>query len=380
MKTASGKLGFGASRLPYTLRRGKASIDGAMLDGMVDRFMAGGFNYFDVAQTYCEGACEGAIRRSLVERYPRESFVLADKLPTMTLRSAEDADRIFAAQLAECGVEHFDRYIIHCATAAFCERAEQYRCFDFVERKRREGKVGATGFSYHDSPELLDWLLKLHPEVDFVQLQLSYIDWDDSPIQARRCYEVVRRHGKQIVAMCPLKGGILAEVPREVEQMMRDIHPQSTPAEWAMRYVASLEGVTTVLSGMSSVEQVVENVDFMRHAEPLNEAERAVLEKAVRIICRSTPVQCTRCGYCLPVCPEKIDIPALIALYNEDVANSHAGADGRAVRYRLATEGSGKASECTECRRCEQSCPQHLRIVDALQNISSLFECECETA
>ncbi len=379
MKTANGKFGFGMARLPFEQRRGgRVSIDTAMLDEMVDRFIAGGFNYFDVARTYCGGACEAAVRRSLVERYPRESFILADKLPTPLLKSAEDAERIFAEQLADCGVEWFDRYIIHCATAAMCERAEQYRCFDFVERKKKEGKVQATGFSYHDSPELLDWLLKLHPEVDFVQLQISYMDWDDSPIQARRCYEIARRHGKQIVAMSPLKGGLLAGVPREVESMMRDVRPDASPAEWAMRYVASLEGVTTVLSGMSTVDEVAATCNFMRHAEPLNDAEHAIVEKAARLILRATPVQCTKCGYCVPGCPEKIDIPTLLSLFNSETANAGAGHDGRAEQYRMATDGRGKASDCTACGRCEASCPQHLHIIDALRKTAPVYECECE--
>ncbi len=380
MKTPKGKLGFGTARLPYERKRGgQASIDAAMLDGMVDAFMDGGFNWFDVAHTYCEGACEDAVRRSLVERHPRESFILTDKLPTMILQTEGDAERIFAGQLEACGVGYFDNYMVHCATAAFCEHAEKLHLFDFVERKKREGKVQATGFSYHDSPELLDWLLKMHPEIDFVQLQISYLDWEDSPIQARRCYETARRHGKPVVAMCPLKGGLLADVPRDVERMFREECPDSTPAEWAMRYVASLEGVVCVLSGMSSLEQVQTNCAFMRHIEPLNSVGHAIIDKAVRSICRNTPIQCTGCGYCLPVCPEKIGIPDLLSLYNKDVADNHAGSAARSMRYASVTEGGGKASDCTGCRRCEEACPQHIRIVDALQNVSSLFECECIT-
>lgn len=369
-----GKLGFGTMRLPLTDPADPASIDIGQLSRMVDIFLQRGFTYFDTAYTYHEGHCEGALRRALVERYPREAYSLTDKLPTLIIEREDQQEAIFAEQLGRCGVEWFDRYLVHCATAAFYAKAEELHSLDFALRKKSEGRVRQVGFSYHDTPELLDEILTKYPGVDFVQLQISYIDWEHTPIQARRCYETARRRGKPVVVMCPLKGGLLADIPAAAERLMHELDPQSTPTCWALRYAASPEGVETVLSGMSSVEQMERNTSCMEHFEPLDARERAMLERVTDIVRRAEPVQCTSCGYCVPTCPQNIPIPDDLRLFNADTEARHEGFDARRASYESAADGRGRASDCIECRNCERACPQHIEIVDWLRRVSERFE------
>ena len=372
------KLGFGGMRLPLADPKNSASIDHAELVRMVDRFLGEGFDYFDTAWTYLDGHGETALRRALVERHPRTSYRLADKLPTLLIEAADQQERIFAEQLTRCGVDYFDRYIVHCATAAFYERAERFGSFDFALRLRDEGRVREAGFSYHDSPELLDAILTRYPTIDFVQLQISYIDWLHTPIQARACYETARRHGKPVVAMCPLKGGMLADLPAEAARLLRYMRPEWRPAAWALRYVASLEGVERVLSGMGSLAELEANMAALDPFEPLTEAELAAVERAAEIICRAVPIQCTGCGYCEPVCPRRIPIPADLKLYNAQHGAGGRGTAERMAAYEAAAAGRGRASECLGCRNCERACPQHLRIAEWLKRVAVRFEQPCE--
>lgn len=368
------KLGFGGMRLPLCNPSDRASIDEAELGRMVDRFLERGFDCFDTATTYHDGHAEAALRRTLVDRYPRRRFRLTEKLPTMLVESARQQEAIFEEQLARCGVDYFDRYLIHCATAAFCERAERLGSFDFALAKRREGRIGAVGFSFHDTPERLEELLTRHPEVDFVQLQVSYLDWEHSPIRARACCETARRHGKPIVAMCPLKGGLLAELPREAASLLRYLRPEWRPATWALRFAASVEGVTEVLSGMSSLRQLEENLEAFDPFEPLGEAEHAAVERVAELVCRAKPIQCTGCGYCLPVCPQRIPIPDDLHLYNAQAEAGGEGLQERIAAYEAAAAAHARASACIACGRCEASCPQQLRIVDWLRRVADRFE------
>ena len=347
------KLGFGTLRLPLKTRKGTTRIDLGTLEQMVDTFLEHGFGYFDTAPMYAGGAGEEALRRTLVERYPRSAFRLVDKLPTLQLSSAGEQARCVEAQLRRCGVDRFDRYLVHCATAAFWERAEKLGSFGFVRRLREEGVVGKAGFSFHDSPELLEEILDHHPWVDFVQLQINYMDWERPPISARRCYEVAARHGKPVVAMCPLKGGLLARLPQAVRQRLSLLRPEASPAEWAMRFVASLPAVETVLSGLSSMEELNRNIALMEHLVPLDTDQRQLLDEAARLDERLTPIQCTRCGYCLEVCPKALRIPSDLWMLNDLTAGTVQAA---------APEAANDAAACTGCRRCESACPQHLPI------------------
>ncbi|MBP3356988.1 MAG: aldo/keto reductase [Rikenellaceae bacterium] len=370
----NGKLGFGTMRLPLTDPSDPASIDLEKLSQMVDIFLDRGFTYFDTAYTYHEGHCEAALRQALVERYPRERYSLTDKLPTLLLENERQQESIFAEQLRRCGVEWFDRYLVHCATEAFWTKAERMHSFEFALRKKREGLTRQVGFSYHDSPELLERILDRYPEVDFVQLQISYMDWEHTPIRARECYELVRSRRKPVVVMCPLKGGMLSDVPDRVARMMRASRPGSTPTEWAIRYAASLEGVETVLSGMSSPEQMERNTAFMSRLVPLDAGEREVVRQAAEIISRAEPIQCTGCGYCVPVCSQRIPIPDYLHLYNADTRAGHTGFESRYVEYRSWTGDHTPASECIDCGSCEGACPQHLEIAGWMKRVAGLFE------
>lgn len=346
------KLGFGCMRLPLVNPADRSSIDIGELSRMTDLFLERGFDYFDTATTYCDGHCEQAVRRALVERYPRDRFRLAGKLPTMLVDNPLQQEEIFAGQLARCGTDYFDRYIIHCATEAFFDRAVQMQSFDFAFRKRDRGLVREVGFSFHGSPELLETILAEYPDVDFVQLQINYADWDSATVASHDCYRIALKRGKSIVAMCSLKGGVLASVPARVEAMLRQLRPDYEPAAWALRFIADLESVDTVLSGMSSLGQMRHDTETLDRMPPLTEREREVLKTAARIIAEETPLQCTSCGYCTASCPAQIPIPDCLRSYNS--GRHHA-----------------KASECTACGRCERTCPQRLGIIGAMRRMAA---------
>ncbi|MCH5329498.1 MAG: aldo/keto reductase [Alistipes sp.] len=368
----SGKLGFGCMRLPLRDAGDPSSVEMATLMRMTDIFIGRGFRYFDTAYTYCDGHSETALRHALVERYPREDYILADKLPTMLIENAGGQSRIFESQLRRCGVNFFDRYIVHCATADFYERARQLRSFEFVEERKREGSVRASGFSFHGSPELLDRILTEHPEVDFVQLQINYADWTRTPMRASECYDTARRHGKPVTVMGVLKGGLLADVPLGAERLMHSVCGNSDPAAWALRFAASLEGVDYVLSGMSSVEEMDRNTLTMINFKPFTRQEYAVADEIADAVCGGTPVQCTACGYCLPVCPERIAVPQSLHLYN--AYSRMFGGRNYYDEYAALTEGRGRASDCRSCRECERVCPQGLRIADWMRRVADAFE------
>ncbi len=361
-------------RLPYRQRGGKREIDLGELEAMVDLFIERGFAYFDTAYTYHEGLCEQALRKTLTERYPRERYRLADKLPTLLLESEEQQERIFRGQLERCGVDRFDRYIVHCATQPFYEKALRFRSFEFALGLRERGLADEVGFSFHGSPELLTEILGRYPDVDFVQLQISYLDWEHSPIRARECYHTARRWGKPIVAMCPLKGGLLSHPPKAVGQLLKSFRPELSPAAWALRFTAGLEGVETVLSGMSSLEQMRSNIASLEHFDGLNEQEAATLREAAALTARLTPIQCTACGYCLPVCPVQIPIPTDLWLLNENFADSSVDIEKRRTTYTNLTHGLGRASDCIACHSCEMACPQHIDIVEWLKQAAAAFE------
>ena len=368
------KLGFGGMRLPLTDSDNQKSVDMAQVERMVDTFLERGFTYFDTAYMYHDFTSECIVREALVKRHPRASFTLADKLPTMMLQQEGDQERIFAEQLEKCGVDYFDYYLLHSLNTANYRNVERFGSFDFALRMKAEGRIRHVGFSFHDNAELLDRILTEHPEAEFVQLQINYLDWDNPGIQSRECYETARRHGKQVVVMEPVKGGALAHVPAEVETLFRGIAPDLSPASWAIRHVASLDGVMMVLSGMSSLEQLLDNTSYMRDFQPLSDTERQTIDRAVEIIRRSIAIQCTACRYCTPGCPRHIAIPDCFALYNADKQSVNQGFSIQQFYYQTLVETHGRASECIGCRKCEKICPQHLPIVDLLKQVAEAFE------
>ena len=359
------KLGFGLMRLPRKL----LATDVEQVKRMVDLFMAAGFTYYDTAFLY--PGSEAAIQKALVARYPRDSFTLATKLNAMMAPTEKAAKKQFYTSLERTGAGHFDYYLLHALMENNYKKYERFGVWDFVKEQQARGLVKHYGFSFHGGPELLDKLLTEHPDVDFVQLQINYADWENPSVTSRRNYEVARAHGKSIVVMEPVKGGKLADPPAAVQKLFKDYHPEMSCASWAIRFVASLDGIITVLSGMSNVAQMEDNLSYMKEFQPLNAEEQAIIREAQRILGESKTVPCTACRYCTEGCPQQIPIPEIFAAMNLQLGNGQR-AEARAA-YERAVSGGHGAADCVGCRKCEQACPQHLPVTDHLKQAAELF-------
>lgn len=365
------KLGFGCMRLPQR-SEDATDIDFETLKTMFDRFLAEGFTYVDTAYPYHQEHSEAAVRECLVKRHPRESFLLADKMPVYKVETAEDYPRYFAEQLERCGVEYFDYYLLHNLWSEAYEKTVRLGGFEFIQKIKAEGRARHVGFSFHDTAPVLDRILTEHPEVDFVQLQINYSDWESASIQSRACYEVARRHNKPIIVMEPVKGGGLANPSDEVKALLKGHSPEASCASWAIRFAASHEGVMMVLSGMSDLAQMEDNMSYMKDFRPLDDGEMEVIAKASDIIARSTAIGCTGCQYCVDDCPMHINIPRLFSIYN--FVQQFGTNNFPAMHYGRAVAGRGKPSDCIGCGTCESRCPQHLPIRENLKLVSAMFE------
>jgi predicted aldo/keto reductase-like oxidoreductase len=359
------KLGFGLMRLP---RKG-LSIDVGQVCTMVDTFLAAGFTYFDTAYVY--PGSEAAAKKALVDRYPRESFFLATKLFATFSPTAKSAKAEFETSLKRTGARYFDFYLLHSMVDANYKKYERLGLWDFVQEQKANGLIRHVGFSFHGGPELLDQLLTEHPEVEFVQLQINYADWENPTITSRANYEVARRHGTPIVVMEPVKGGRLANPPQEVTDLFNAYDPDASPASWAIRFAASLDGVITVLSGMSDISQMEDNLSFMKDFKPLNAEERKIIQKAQEMVGHSAAIPCTACRYCTSHCPKQIPIPEIFEAANLKLAN---GRDEEArAEYRKAIQGKASPADCIRCHKCEQACPQHINVADELARCQELL-------
>ena len=362
------KLGFGAMRLPLKNFEDKTSIDYEELNKMVDLFMQAGFCYFDTAYLYHEERSEEALRKALVERYDRSSYVFADKMPTVIVKSADEYPMYFERQLERTGVGYFDYYLMHNMGKDRYQKTKKFHGFEFAMRKKDEGKIKNFGFSFHDDAGTLDEILTEHPEVDFVQLQVNYLDWENQIIQSRKCYETAVKHKKPVIVMEPVKGGTLAQLPKEAQKRLREYNCDASAASYALRFAAGLDNVMMVLSGMSNMTQVSENVKTMNDPKPLSAEERALLAEVAEIINKRMSIPCTACGYCTEVCPKTIAVPGLFGVYNNYKVNGNFSR----MYYERATFGKGTAADCIGCGQCVKNCPQHIDIPRHLQEIAAL--------
>ena len=367
MENIKRNFGFGCMRLPMC----GDEVDIEQFKQMVDMFLARGCRYFDTAHGYLYGKSELAIREALTSRYPRGSYILTNKLTGNFFEKEEDIRPLFEQQLEACGVEYFDFYLMHAQSANNYPHFRKCRAYETAFALKREGKVRHVGISFHDSPEMLERILGDYPEIEAVQIQFNYLDYDDPAIQSRAVYETARKFGKPVIIMEPVKGGRLVELPEEAEKVLASLGGGS-PASYALRFAAGFEGVMMVLSGMSDLTQMEDNCSFMAAFKPLDARERSAVEEVQRIFKTKNFIPCTACRYCTPGCPAHIEIPDIFATVN--ARKLHERWDARAHYAALCEKAGSRASDCVGCGQCESVCPQHLEIRALLRDAA----CELE--
>ena len=362
------KLGFGFMRLPKI----GEEIDIEQTKAMVDLFMSKGFSYFDSSWAYNGGKSEEAMKTAIVDRYPRESFQIATKCPVWFVKTAAEAKDMFRTSLKRTGAGYIDFYLLHNLGESRTKSFNDFEMWDYVRELKEKGLVRHIGFSIHGKADEVDQILTEHPEMEFVQFQLNYADWESPTLQARKCYEASLKHHKPIVVMEPVKGGNLANPPESIRKIFEDANPHVSLASWGIRFAASLDNIITVLSGMSTIDQARDNISFMEKFQPLNKDELAVIEKARQALGEIPSIPCTACDYCVTGCPRNIPIPNIFAVYNrkliyQDLTSAKFG-------YGFATRENGKASDCTACGNCEWVCPQQIGIIENMKTIAQVLE------
>ena len=359
--------GFGCMRLPMN----GDQVDIAETTRMVDEFLAQGFNYFDTAHGYIGGKSEPALKECLTSRYPREAYSLTDKLTDSYFKTEADIRPFFESQLEACGVDYFDFYLMHAQNADNFKKFKACRAYETAFALKAEGRIRHVGLSFHDRAEVLDQILTEYPQIEVVQIQFNYLDYDDIAVQSRKCYEVCRKHGKPVLVMEPVKGGSLVNLPEEAKKVLDDLHGGS-PASYAIRFAAGFPGMMMVLSGMSNMEQMKDNLSYMRDFKPLNEIELAAVKKVQEIFHKMNMIPCTACRYCVEGCPKQISIPDLFAIMN--IKQLHHDWNADYYYEEVHTAPGRRASDCLKCGKCEKICPQHLPIRKLLEEVAKEFD------
>lgn len=362
------KFGFGCMRLPMK----DGEVDEVEFTKMVDTFLENGFRYFDTAHGYLEGKSEPALRACLTSRYPREAYLLTDKLSNDFFKTEEDIRPFFESQLQACGVEYFDFYLMHAITKDSYPKYQRCRAFEIAQELKAEGRIRHVGMSFHDKAEVLDQILTDHPELEAIQLQFNYMDFDDAGIESYKCYQVCEKHGKPVIVMEPVKGGALVNLIPPAQEVLDKLHGGSN-ASYAIRFCASYPQVFMVLSGMGNMEMMNDNISYMKEFVPFTDEEHEAVKKVREILKSQDTIACTACRYCTDGCPRNIPIPDLFACYN---SKKQYGDGNSSFYYGVHTKNKGKASDCIECGKCEKSCPQHLKIREYLKETAAIFEAE----
>ncbi len=364
-----GQLGFGLMRLPKV----GEEVDLQKTIEMVDYFLESGYTYFDTAYNYIDGKSEKIVKEALVNRHPRESFQLATKLPAWEIKGdINNVKKLFETSMERTGAGYLDYYLLHAISAENNKIYTDFKIWDFVKDLKKQGLVKNYGFSYHDSAKNLEPILEAHPDVDFIQLQINYLDWESETIESRKCYELARKYNIPVIVMEPVRGGLLADIPEKADKVLKGLSTTESIASWAFKYCSNIEGVKMILSGMSTIEQVKDNVATFDNMKPLTEAESKAIDTVADIINSSDNVPCTNCKYCIEDCPQNINIPDIFGRYNMYLKFG----DKKEIRegYKFTTNGGGIAGDCISCAACEGHCPQHIDIINKLSDVAAVFD------